>query len=178
MQTFDLVLAVLIAGFSLFGLWFGFVHTLGSLLGTVIGAYLASRWYEPVAQWIIHMTGWSENATRVVVFIGAFIIINRLVGFVFWIADKFLSIITRLPFIKSINHLLGLLLGLVEGLLTIGLILYFIERYPLSQAIMARIGDSQVAPLARGVAEVLIPLLPMAIRALETGVEFVEKKVL
>ena len=49
MSTFDIVLLVIIGGFGLFGLWFGIVHTLGSLLGTALGIFLASHYYGPVA---------------------------------------------------------------------------------------------------------------------------------
>jgi len=136
MSSFDLILLIIISLFCLAGLWLGFVHTLGSLLGTVLGAYLASRYYEVMADWLIRITGWGENTSRIVMFIIAFFVINRLVGFVFWIIDKFTSIITNLPFIKSINRLLGLFLGFLEGVITIGLVIYFIERFPLSASIM------------------------------------------
>lgn len=178
MSVFDISLLVIIGGFALFGLWFGFVHTLGSLLGTILGAYLAGRFYEPFATWLIHITGWPENRARVIMFILAFIIINRLVGFIFWIVDKTLSVITRLPFIRSINRLLGLLLGLAEGMITVGLIFFFIERYPLSPSIMDMIAHSAVVPYTTGIAAILVPLLPMALRVLKSSVEYVRQTVL
>ncbi len=174
MSIFDIVLLVIIGSFGLFGLWFGFVHTLGSLVGTVMGAYLASRYYEPVANWLIHTTGWGDNFSRVLVFIIVFIIINRLVGLIFWIIDKILSIITRLPFISSLNRMLGLVLGLFEGVLTLGLIFYFIERFPLSDKIMGYAAGSAVLPFVIPVASVLVPLLPEAIRMLKSTIDFAE----
>ena len=62
----DIILLIIIAGFAMFGFWFGLIHTLGSLLGTVFGAYLASRYYEPMADWLINITGWGENISKVV----------------------------------------------------------------------------------------------------------------
>ena len=177
MPLVDIILLVLIGSFALAGLWFGFVHTLGSLVGTLVGAYLASRYYEPLADWLITWTGWSPNAARVVMFIVAFIIINRLVGLVFWIIDKVLSIVTRLPFISSINRLLGFILGIAEGVITVGLVIFFIERIPLSNHIMGYIAVSKVAPMVAGVAAILWPLLPEAFRMLQSTVDFVEGKV-
>lgn len=176
MPWFDLSLIIIIGGFALFGLWFGFVHTLGSLAGTLVGAYVASRYYEPMAQWLIHITGWQGNTARVVMFILAFIVISRLVGFAFWLVDRLLQVITRLPFISSINHLLGGVLGFFEGLLTIGLAIYFIERVPLSPDFMQMVANSKVAAQASRTANVFIPLLPDALNLLKSTVDFVQHK--
>jgi uncharacterized membrane protein required for colicin V production len=178
MSLIDVILLIIIAGFGMFGLWFGLIHTLGSLIGTVAGAYLASRFYEPMANWLIGITGWGENISRVLMFIIAFIIINRLVGFGFWIVDKTLSIFTGLPFIRGINRFLGLVFGIFEGILTIGLIIYFIERFPLSTWLMERLADSTIAPFTTSLAAVLIPLLPDALRILRSTVDYVEDVVL
>lgn len=174
MPFIDVVLLVIIFGFALFGLWFGLVHTVGSLMGTIAGAYLASRWYEPFANMVIDITGWDVNLSRVLVFILAFLIINRLVGFAFWIVDKVLSVFTHMPFIRSIDRLLGLFVGIFEGLLTVGLIIYFIERFPLAAPFMERLADSRVAPYTASFAEYLLPLLPDALRALRSSVDYVE----
>lgn len=176
MEWIDFAFLVVIGGFALFGLWFGFVHTLGSLVGTVIGAYLASRWYEPMAEWLIGLTGWETNTARVIMFMIAFVIINRLVGFAFWIVDKLLSIVLRLPFINSINRFLGLLLGIAEGMITIGLIIFFIERFPLSEGFMAALAASTIAPGLSALAAILWPLLPDALRLLESTVDYVSTR--
>jgi len=178
MEFVDVILFIIIAGFAMFGFWFGLIHTLGSLLGTVFGAYLASRYYEPMADILIGITGWGENVSKVVMFIIAFLIINRLVGFAFWIAERFLHILTSLPFIKGLNRILGLLLGLFEGLITIGLILYFIERFPLSEFIMQHVAGSAIAPYAVSTAEILLPLLPQALKMLQSTVDYVENIIL
>jgi len=178
MSFFDIVLLIIISGFALFGVWFGFVHTLGSLLGTIFGALIASRYYEPMADWLIRITGWEENTARVIMFVIAFIAINRLVGFAFWIVDKVLSIFTRLPFIRSLNHILGLITGFLEGVITIGLIIYFIERFPLSGKVMGYIATSIVAPYTTKTASVLLPLLPEALKLLQSTVDYVRNIVL
>ncbi|OGF45812.1 MAG: hypothetical protein A2231_10920 [Candidatus Firestonebacteria bacterium RIFOXYA2_FULL_40_8] len=177
MALVDVIILIIISGFGLFGLWFGLVHTAGSLLGTILGAYLASRYYEPMADWLMKITGWEGNAPKVLVFIIAFIIINRLVGFGFWIVDKVASVITNLPFIKGLNRFLGMLLGLFEGLLTIGLIIYFVERFPLSEKIMSFLADSVLAPRLDLVVNILLPLLPEALKMLQSTVDYVEAAV-
>lgn len=178
MQFIDFFLLLIIAGFALFGFWFGFVHTLGSLVGTILGAFLASRYYEWIAGTIIDVTGWSHNAVRITVFILLFLVINRLVGFLFWIVDRILSLVTRLPFIRSLDRILGLLLGAAEGAVTLGLIIFFIERFPISSVVMQQLAISEIAPYLSAVAFVLWPLLPDALRLLQSSVDYVTNTVL
>ncbi|MBI2038270.1 MAG: CvpA family protein [Candidatus Magasanikbacteria bacterium] len=171
MSLFDISLLVIITGFALFGLWFGLVRTLGSLIGTVVGIYLAGRYYEPLANWIINFTGWSQNHVKVIVFVVAFLLITRLVGFVFWIMEKFLSIFTKLPFLRSIDRILGFVLGAIEGVAVVGISLFFIARFPINLMFMNGLASSQVAPPLVRLASVLIPLLPEALRILRSTVD-------
>lgn len=171
MSIFDIVLLLIITGFALFGLWFGLVRTLGSLIGTIVGIYVASRYYEPVANWIINMTGWSQNHVKVVIFIVSFLIITRLVGFVFWLVGKLLSVFTQMPFINGIDRILGFVFGALEGMLVVGISLYFIARFPMSLPFMEGLAESQVAPPLVRLASILIPLLPDALRMLRSTVD-------
>lgn len=171
MSFFDLVLVIIIGGFGLFGLWFGLVHTLGSLLGTIAGVYLASRFYEPVANWIVQYTGWGANISKTITFIIAFILITRLVGFIFWLIEKAFSIVTKLPFIKSIDKISGLIFGLLEGAFVVGMALFFFTRFPLGPKFMEGLAQSHVAPPLVKMASILWPLLPDALRAIKSVVE-------
>lgn len=171
MSFFDLALAIIIGGFGLFGLWFGLVHTLGSLVGTVLGVYLASRYYGILADWLINLTGWTGNFPRVIMFIIAFVVINRLVGLLFWFFDRAFSIITRLPFVNSLNRLLGLAFGLLEGVLAIGIIFYFIARFPLGQNFMSLVAASKIVPFTVAATAVLWPFIPTAIKIIKSSLE-------
>lgn len=178
MELIDIILLIIIGGFALFGFWFGFIHTLGSLSGTVLGAYLGARYYEPMAQWLVSTTGWGENISSVIMFVIAFFVINRAVGFVFWIVDRVFKIVTRLPFIKGIDRFAGMILGFIEGFISIGLVVFFIERVPLSENIMNALAHSFIAPIASKMASILWPLLPDALKLLQSTVDYVEKVVL
>lgn len=164
MSFFDLILLIILGGFVLFGLWFGFIHALGALVGTIVGALLASRWYEVVAQAVFTKVGGSLNITRVVVFLILFVAINRLIGFLFWMVEKLTGIFTRLPFLKSVNKMVGGLFGLVEGVFVLGLTLILSARLPLMTSFIEK---SKVAKELMDAARVLIPLLPEAWRAVQ-----------
>lgn len=178
MTTPDVILLIIVVGFTLFGFWFGLIHTLGSLVGTVLGAFLASRYFDVFAGWLTSLTGFEGNWVRIFAFAFLFIIINRLIGFLFWVFEKTFGIVTKLPFISSINKIAGLVLGTLEGLITIGLVLHFVHLYPLSTKFMGWVDNSAIAPYAEKSAALLLPLLPEALKALEKTADFVEEKVL
>lgn len=178
MGLFDVVLLIIIGGFGLFGLWFGFFHTLGSLLGTIAGVFLASRYYEPVAGWLVEITGWGENTSSVIIFTLSFVLINRLVGLLFYFVDRMLGVITRLPFVSSVNRVAGLAFGIFEGLVTIGFVVYFASQFPISDRVTNAIHDSAVTPRTLPVIEYLLPLLPEGLQAVKDGFGYVEAQVL
>src|SRR3989339_577007 len=171
MSFFDICLLIIVGGFGLFGLWFGLIQTLGSLLGTLVGLFLASRFYEPMANWLMSVTGWSGNFSKVLMFIVAFVVITRLVGFIFWIIVKILGVITNLPFISGLNHFLGLIFGLAEGIIIVGVSLYFIVRFPLGANFMNALAVSKVAPYITQPVNALMPLIPDAIKFLQSTVK-------
>lgn len=174
MSLFDIILLIIISGFAMFGFWFGLVHTIGSLVGTIIGAYVASRYYEPMASWLVNITGWESNFSKVLMFIITFVVVNRLIGFGFWILDKATSFITKMPFLNSLNRFLGIIIGLFEGVITLGLIFYFIERIPLSDQFMGWMAASKFVPFLVNSAAILIPLLPEALKMLRSTVDYVQ----
>lgn len=177
MNILDIIIIIVVAIFALAGLWFGLFHTLGSLIGTVAGSYIASRYYETLAQWLMHTTGWGENLCRVIVFIGIFFVITRAIGVVFWLVGKVAGFILPIPFKKTINRFLGMIFGFVEGLLTIGIALYFIDKFPLSAHFMGSVGASLFAPYAIEVASLLFPLFPEALRVLKSTVDIIESSI-
>ena len=175
MNSADIILLSIIVAFGLVGFFFGFIHTLGSLLGTVLGVYLASRYYSVMAGWLMSVTGWQGNTTKVVMFIIAFFLITRLVGIVFFFIEKIFNVLKFLPFVKTFNRFIGLILGLSEGIVTIGFAIFFIERFPLSAGIMSHLANSVIAPYSSGIVSILWPLLPEAFRLLQSSVDYVEK---
>lgn len=178
MSLFDVILLIIIAGFGMFGLWFGLIHTLGSLLGTALGAYLASRWYDDMAAWIHSITGWEGNWVNVLMFAIACIFINRMVGFSFWVVDRWFAPLTRLPFLQSLDRFLGTILGVFEGAVTCGLIFYFIDKFPVGDQFMGWVQTSMIVPYLVDTAAILLPLIPEAITQLESAAQAVVDQVI
>lgn len=164
----DIVLLILLGGFALFGLFTGLIHALGALVGVAAGAFFASRFYGPIAEWVMLFTGGNPNLVKVIVFILIFIIINRLTGFVFWIVEKMFGVIKIIPFLSTINRLLGGILGLAEGTLIIGLTLFFISKFPIGATLTAALAASSVATYLIKISAVLWPLLPLVLRQIQS----------
>lgn len=160
MPLIDFLLIIVLLGFIWFGFWFGLIHTLGALVGTFLGAWLASRVYLPLYDLVVNWTGYESEWIKIAIFIIIFIIINRLVGFGFYILDRTFRFVSFIPFLKTINRIGGAVLGLVEGAFSLGLILYFTGTINLPLAVEQAILNSDIAQNLISFAGILIPLLP------------------
>jgi len=166
MTLFDLILILIVFGFIWFGFWFGLVYAVGGLVGLIVGVAVASRYFDDIAQKVLFLFGGNVNLAKIVCFLVLYIIVNRLVGFVFFIIDRILRPITHLPFLKTINRLGGALIGFVTGALTVGLLLYFVIRFPLPWLIEL-IEKSKLAQYFINLAKLLLPLLPEILKKIE-----------
>ena len=103
------------------------------------------------------------------IFILVFSLINRLVGFAFYLLDRAFNILSIIPFLKTINRLGGLVLGFLTGSLTLGLILYVASKYSFLESWFGQwLSHSQVAPALIKFAGFLMPLLPEFLKKLQS----------
>jgi len=168
MQIIDTILLLVLAGFVFYGLFFGLIRTIGAFFGVLIGAYLASRFYIPVSDWVDAMFFGYYNLGKVLVFIILFSLINRLVGFLFYLLDKAFNIISIIPFLKTINRLGGLVLGFLTGSLFIGIIIYVISKYAILESLVGSwLNNSEFVPFFLKFADFVLPLLPEVLKKLQ-----------
>lgn len=164
----DMVLLLVLAGFALTGFWFGLIHMLGSLVGLVVASIVAGRYFEVISMKLSFLFGSQQNLGRIIVFILIFLIITRLVGFVFWLINRFFNIIAFLPFLKTANRLGGLIIGVIEGIVLVSLVLYLAVRYPLGASITNALSNSAVVDYLLGVAAKVAPLLPDVVQTVQS----------
>ena len=177
MYVTDIIFLIIIGVFGIYGFWTGFIRVFGSLVGTFLGVYLAGRYYQNLANWLSSFTGWYANTSKVLMFIIAFFIITSAIGVLFWFVNKIFKIVSIIPFVKTFNRLFGLGFGLIEGILSVGLFVYFVERIPLSEKMMTGLAHSILAPILSSVASIFLPLLPQALQLLHSTVDYVENVV-
>jgi len=156
MIIFDIILLIILSGFVFYGLFFGLIRTLGSLIGWLAGLWLTFVFYLTVFDWVKNLFFGHELAGKVITFIVLFTLINRLIGFIFVLLDRTFDLISIIPFLKTINRLAGAALGFIEGGLVLGLALLFISETAFSGWLAA----SKVAPFLIGFAKAIMPLLP------------------
>jgi uncharacterized membrane protein required for colicin V production len=169
MPIIDTILLLALAGFVFYGLFFGLIRTVGAFLGVIVGAFLASRLYVPVSEWINEIFFGYANLGKVLVFIILFSLINRLVGFLFYLLDRAFNIISIIPFLKTFNRLSGAVLGFFTGSLFIGLIIFVISKYAILESWFGRwLIDSQLSPMFLKIAKLLMPLLPEVLKKLQS----------
>lgn len=164
----DMILVVLISGFAFTGFWFGLIHMIGSLVGIVVAAVLAGNYFDFIASKLSFLFGGRENLGRVTTFVIIFLLVTRLVGFVFWLINKAFNLIAFLPFLKTANRIGGALLGLVEGIILTALALYLVVRYPLGETITNALSNSMVVDYLLEVANKVAPLLPEVVQKVQS----------
>ncbi len=169
MSVFDTILLFILAGFIFYGLFFGLIRTIGAFLGVIVAAFLASHFYLMIAQWLTPFFFGYNNLGKVLVFIFLFALVNRLVGFLFYLLDKTFNFFAIIPFLKTFNRLGGALLGFITGSLSIGLVLYVASRYAILHHWFGNtLESSQLAPFFLKFATLLLPLLPEVLKKIKS----------
>lgn len=168
MGIFDTILIIIIAGFVFYGLFFGLIRTVGSLVGVVVGAFLASQFYLYLFAWGKGLMFGNEQAGKIISFIIIFTIANRLICFGFALLDKALDVISIIPFVKTINRLSGAVLGLVEGSVVLGLLFYYADVFNILEKLIAKLAvGSKIVPFVLSVAKVFLSFLPSIIEKIK-----------
>ncbi len=161
MTFIDIILLTALAGFVFYGLFFGLVRTVGSLAGLLAGVWAAVMFSEITADWLSNLFLGFTSFGRIVTFILIFTLVNRLVAFGFAMLDRSFNLLSIIPFLKTINRLAGLVFGLLEGALAIGLVLYVVRTQPILGTLLDRqIAGSQFAPYFLAFVAALQPILP------------------
>lgn len=144
MPIFDVILLVILTIFTIWGFFFGFIQSFGSLAGLIFGILAANKYYLILANWISFIPV-GETAIKIISFFIILISISKLTGLVFYFIDKFFHLISIIPFLKTINKVLGGILGLAEGFLIIGAFLYLLHNYSINLLPAEMLSNSKLA---------------------------------
>lgn len=172
LSILDFVLLIILFFFAFGGFFFGLIRTLGSLIGAILGIIIAFNLFEPIAAWLGNPLGLSDNWTRIIVFALIFVLVERLVQLIFWFINKVFKLISVLPFLKTFNRIGGLILGLIEGSLVLGVALVFLVKFPFTGFLISAIENSKLAEWLFGVGTWFLPLLPELFNQVKDLVNF------
>lgn len=169
MNWLDLALTIILAGFVFYGLFFGLIKTVGSLAGVLIGAWGASRLYLLLFSLAGALSFGHDDWGKTISFIVCFTVINRLVCLAFALLDRAFKLMSIVPFLKTINRLGGAVLGLLEGGIVVGLLLFLAARYlPEAGFWTPWFKSSQLVPFFWQFTGILQPLLPELVKQLKS----------
>lgn len=164
----DVILLIIIAGFVFYGLFAGLIRTIGSLVGLIVGAILASRFYLVVYDMFDWLDFGYANLGKVASFIILFSILSKLVSLGFYFIEKIFNIISIIPFLKTFNRIGGGIFGLIAGSLSVGLVLYVASKYAIITSLFGKwLLASKIAPVLIAAAKVLLPLLPDVLKKIQ-----------
>jgi len=150
-----------LAGFVFYGLFFGLIKTLGSLLGFDLGIWFTFIFYLMVFGWVKNLFFGYDSVGKIIVFIVLFTLINRLICFVFALINNAFDLLSIIPFLKTINGLAGAILGFVLGGFILGLILMVVLHYVGNISWLGNIlAQSKVVPFFIKFVNMLALLLP------------------
>lgn len=126
MLLLEILVIIVLISFAANGFRAGIVEGLGRFIGALIGFWAAKSFAAiPVAVLGLFLPlSWAYGLS----FLLVFIITNHLVGFLFHAADRIFGVLTKLPILKQISELAGLILGLLEGIVVIGGIAYLLRQ--------------------------------------------------
>jgi uncharacterized membrane protein required for colicin V production len=168
MTILDLLLILAVFAFVLAGLWFGLVHALGAVIGTVLSVLVAGRYYNAWGEAASSIFFGNVNLSRTITFLVIMILVNRLIGVVFWLIEKIFRVVSVIPFMKTFNSILGGVLGFIEGTLVVGGALYIAARYPISAHFAEALSASNIGIWLLQAFGFLVPLLPEAVKQLKS----------
>lgn len=157
----DVILIVIVLIFTIGGFALGLIGMIGALLGIVAGVWIASQNFLPVSEWLTPILLDHSGTAKVVAFVVIFLLVNRLVAVLFWVINKAFRVISIIPFLKSINRIGGTILGVVEGVLVSGTVIYVIIKFvPQIEWLVNGLNESQVAHWLVWTTHFLSNLLP------------------
>ncbi|MCX6795636.1 MAG: CvpA family protein [Candidatus Falkowbacteria bacterium] len=169
MSIFDIVLLLILAGFVFNGLAKGLIRLFGRLVGVIVGAFVASHFYLVFFAWSKHLMNGHDNIGKVASFIIIFVVAAKLTDWAFIAIEKLFDLVSFIPFTKLINRILGGILGLVEGSLFLGLIIFVSSRYAIIGSLFGnQLIASKMAPFLLKVVNIMMPVLPEALKALQS----------
>ncbi|MCH8049726.1 CvpA family protein [Patescibacteria group bacterium] len=122
----DIVLIAIVALVVLFGWRYGFIQTLGNLIGLVVGIFLAGHLLVFLEE---RFSILQQPHVAIIAFIVLIFLISRVVGWIVKLLDELYKIISIIPGLTSINKLLGAALGFIEGGLILVTIAYFAQNF-------------------------------------------------
>ena len=151
MNWLDIVLLVILAVASIFGIVKGLVRQVFGFLSVILGLIFALSFYSQMA-WLYQRFISSEILTQFLGFLTVFLVVLCL-G---WASSNLLSKMIKGP-LKLLNKVLGGCLGFLVGILICSVVIYALMVFPVSKKTLK---DSQLSPVCMKMTKTMFGLFP------------------
>lgn len=125
MTEVDLVLFIILGLFTILGLYWGIIRQVLAIVGLVVGFMLAGQYGSEVAMWLGSLIT-DPNLAQVLGFIAVLLLVSATTSLI----ASLLHALAGLVFLGWLDHLLGALLGLAQGLLAVTAVLIVLVVFP------------------------------------------------
>jgi membrane protein required for colicin V production len=155
MSTLDTLLIIVILLCGILGIYWGFIRQVLSVAGLIAGLVLASRYGERVGDWLSSFIT-NNTVVQALGFLLVLIAVSATVSLLATLLRRFVGLL----FLGWLDHLIGGVLGLIQGMLLCTVILLVAAVFP-TEIFANALADSRVAPqLVRVVGSVVLIFLP------------------
>jgi membrane protein required for colicin V production len=158
MNSIDTIVVVGVLLFGALGIYWGFIRQVLAFAGLIAGIVLASRYGMNVADALSSFIR-SDTLARALGFLIVLIAVSSAASLLATLLRRFIGLL----FLGWLDHVLGGLLGLLQGLLSATIILIVAATFP-NALWSATLGSSQLAPALVRVFGFVLQLLPESFR--------------
>jgi membrane protein required for colicin V production len=157
MSTLDIILVIFLFYFAYKGFTNGFIISIATLVGLVLGFYAASHFSEFTANWLQHDMGLKSSNIKLIAYIVTFVIVVVLI----FLLGRFLTGVVKTVGLGIVNRLAGALLGIAKGALIASLLFLLFSKIDPNQSLFTaqhKKGSVLYKPVS-AVAPAVIPLI-------------------
>jgi len=124
MATLDIILALFLSYFAFRGFSNGFIVSIATLIGLVLGFYAASHFSEFTANWLKHDLGLESSNIKLIAYIVTFASVVVLI----FLLGRFLTGVVKTVGLGIVNRLAGAIFGIAKGVLIASFLFMFLSR--------------------------------------------------
>lgn len=168
----DIILGLILFFFFTLGFVYGFFHALGLIAGIVVGLWAANQYFQSVAGWLTDLVPFiadtfpwlTGSSIEVISFILIGAITFKLIALAFEGLDHLIRLLYVIPFMKSLNRLLGAAIGLLEAVLILSLMIHFTQQVDFIKSFSeSYVSSSVIAKQLLSIGQWIAPILPNAL---------------
>jgi membrane protein required for colicin V production len=156
MSTLDIILALFLLYFAFKGFTNGFIISIATLAGLILGFYAASHFSEFTANWLQHDMGLKSGNIKLIAYIVTFVIVVVLI----FLLGRFMTGVVKTVGLGIVNRLAGALFGIAKGLLIASFLFLLFSRIDPNESLFTA-AHKKGSVLYKPVAAVAPAVIPM-----------------